>query len=427
MKHEIVNLTIIKTAGRCVRPATSGPYPCAVPADSDSRRQQRSIRNDSVILDAAAALLAEDGLAGLAFTRVAERSGLSGRPIRDRFPSRIALARAVWSERAGGALVDALSATIEALPRTTGSGDWGPFAAAMATLAKPGQLLRAARELVLVARYEPELSSAVDSTMSPVLASWLSPRPRGLSRAHAAGNGYVLSAALGLLLFADRPGAERFDNAPEFTQLAEALADPAAPIRLPLTTFDHLDLPAQFDTGDPAWDALLQATLTEIGARGFDAATVLAISRAAGYSEGLLFGRYATKAELFLDATTRMLGHAIERNAVELERIAEARGQGVAEAVMLREMMRPGREQLRTITLEQLRLASHDPQMMNAVEERVDPIVRTLSGTAGLSRARAQALVHFGLAVANGSLVLADLHREAWQLPYDTVTVAMQG
>ena len=259
---------------------------------------------------------------------------------------------------------------------------------------------------------------ATDSALTPARGT--------LSRTDAARHAYLLILALGLLLEGRRPGVADLDLTPVLRDTAAALSHPTAPARLPTASATHLDAGAVFATGDPAWDRLLQASLDEIGARGYDAATVDVIARASGSSQGLLFGRYATKRDLFLDATRRMLGEATELNVAFQLRIGESHSLGIAEAVMLREWMDPRRFALRTIGLEQYRVGWHDPEMQAAMDAEQAPVIEPLlamwsaDGPAlGLAR------VHLARAGGMGPLLLADLHPESYRLPYDVVTVPL--
>ena len=94
----------------------------------------------------------------------------------------------------------------------------------------------------------------------------------------------------------------------------------------------------------------------------------LVVAHAAGYTEGLLFARYATKRDLFVDATARMTEPATRLNQAMSDDLAKRYSWGISDAVMMREFMRPGRERVRTIVLEQYRLASHQPDVQAVVE-----------------------------------------------------------
>ena len=383
------------------------------------------MRNHEALLDAATECLDDEGWAGLALGRVSKAAGLSISPARARFTDRNGLAVALWRERLAQPVTSTLGDVLGlvAAGRTVDAADLG---AALAPLVSPERTLCCAVELMIVARYEPALRAAVTASLGPLLDEALTPARGRLSRTDAARSAYLLILALGLLLEGRRQGVADLDLTPVLRDTATALSNPTAPARLPAASATHLDAGAVFATGDPAWDRLLQASLDEIGARGYDAATVDVIARASGSSQGLLFGRYATKRDLFLDATRRMLGEATELNVAFQLRIGESHSLGVAEAVMLREWMDPRRFSLRTIGLEQYRVGWHDAEMQAAMDAEQAPVIDSLLAmwsTAG--RAIGLARVHLARAGGMGPLLLADLHPEAYRLPYDVVTVPL--
>lgn len=407
---------------------TGGPYADRVSEAlhySLAGRQARAVRNDARILDAAVAVLARDGWGGLAFTRVAEECGLSERPIRDRFASRGELAGSIWLLRAWPTLASAVTALLAAAtPRVDGL-NRDLVLAALRPFTNPDAEMRAARELLLAARFDAQMEASVHRVSGQVLDPWLTPVSGHLTRTRAASHGYTVMLGLGLLLHADRPGSAELDLTANVENLCDALSNPGPLQQLPTRRWSHLDHPAVFDTGDEAWDAILQATLNQVGNHGFDATTMLGIARSAGYSEGAIFNRYSSKQDLFIDATERMLAHAATLNAVAQQRVATDHSPAVAEAVMLREMMRPEHNRLRTVTLEQIRLASHEPAVAAAIEQAVRAAVEELTGGFDTDAAT-QAAVHVGLAIGNGALLLADLHPPAWKLPFVVMTGAKQ-
>lgn len=383
------------------------------------------MRNHEALLAAATVCLDEEGWGGLALGRVSKAAGLSISPARARFTDRNGLAVSLWRERLAPTVRSALTDVV-ALAASGRPIDPTDLQTVLAPFISPDRTMRCAGELVIVARYEPALGSAVHEALDSLLDHALTPARGGVTRTDAARSAYLLILALGLLLEGHRPGVADLDLAPVLQATASALSNPSAPARLPSASATHLDAGAVFATGDPAWDRLLQASLDEIGARGYDAATVDVIARASGSSQGLLFGRYATKRDLFLDATRRMLGEATELNVAFQVRIGESHSLGIAEAVMLREWMDPRRIALRTIGLEQYRVGWHDPEMQAAMDAEQAPVVEPLLAMwSAEGRDIGLARVHLARAAGMGPLLLADLHPQAYRLPYDVVTVPL--
>jgi AcrR family transcriptional regulator len=229
---------------------------------------------------------------------------------------------------------------------------------------------------------------------------------------------------LGLVLVARRPGIERIDVERIADVLLRALANPAPARPLPDIDSPHFHGPIPFDTGDDVRDRLLQATLDIVGERGFDAATVDAIAQRAGSSEGALFARYPTKVALYLDASQRQAAHGLRSTEAFIETVTLTQGRGIAEAAIIREFMRPGRDHLRIFALEQLRTGWHDPILREAVMREYTAFVAEAHATKpGFNLAEA----HVGFAIGGGTLLLCVLYPDAWLLPYDVVTVAWEG
>lgn len=384
-------------------------------------RQERSIRNDARILAATQSLLAEEGWPGLALGRVAERAGLSVRPIRDRYADRLTLAATAWQDLIAPGWESSMAAVISAAD----AADARTLGTALRPFARPGVLHRAAGELLMIAAHDEQMRAVVeDAAITPLIRS-LDPRTSG-GRQRAAMHGYAVMLALGLLLESWRPGAARVDLSGALDRIADALRRPAEPTRLPTARAPHLDRGVVIDTGEPLWDAVLRATIHQVGTRGYEAATVEAIVSEAGCSQTVLFHRYATKGEAFLDATRRMFGAATELNAAYQERMADAHSLGVAEAIMLREYMRPGREIERVVGLEQYRIAWHDEQMRFALETEQKAVRQALRRAhSDLPAAEARARLHLEFAMGMGPVLLAQLVPDAWALPFDVVTVPL--
>ncbi|MCX6433196.1 MAG: TetR family transcriptional regulator [Actinobacteria bacterium] len=401
-----------------------------MPAPTSTRAlrppQQRVLRNHERLIDAALVAADEDGWSGLNFANVAARAGLSRRPLQDRFTDASHLAAAVWAEKADPALSGALADVLTAAGLLDAEPNVKALIAATDALAHPGTELRAAAELMLVSQFDLVLRSAVRDGLGAQMERWCTPEPRLVTRADAARRGYLISLGLGLLLAGHRPGIDGIDMRHEIRLLAQALAAPAKPTALPRVRARHLDGPTPFDTGDATLDDLLQAVLEQVGADGFDGASVERIVSAAGSSQGALFGRYETKLDLFIDATRRQHAISMRSNHDYIQGIAAGHGAGVADAVTLREFQRPGRELARAHLMEQLRISWHEESLLLAQEEELEVFARE-EFTMGIGRTRKQVpgYVHFGYALGLGATALPVLFPACWTLPYDVVTIPL--
>lgn len=384
-------------------------------------RQERSLRNDTRILTAAVEVLADEGYTGLSLTGVSRRAGLSIRPVRDRYPDRSALIAAIWADEVRAPLLASFREVVDAADQV----DEKALLAGFRSLTSPSVHPRAATEILIVAAHDPATSTLITADLGNELSGWLNPRSRGGS-AGAATRGYVIMVALGLILESWRADARKVILDAEVAALCRALRSPAKAQRLPTESADHLEGEPVWDTGEPAWDAVLRATLRQVGHRGYDGATVESIAAEAGYSQTVLFSRYPTKRDAFLDATHRMFAAATELNFAYQQRIAARYSPGIAEAVMLREYMKPGRELARTIGLEQYRLAWHDREMRSALEvEQADFRRHYRKAHPELNDTQFRARLHMEHAIGMGPVLLAQLDPTAWRLPYDVITVPL--
>lgn len=390
--------------------------------------QARVIRNQQRILAAAITAADEDGWGGLNFANVAGRAGLSRRPLQDRFRDSSELAAAAWSGEAEPVLRRALEDLLTAAGQFDEPMARPALVDAFTVLAHPDATLRAACELLLVSQFDLVLRAAVRRGLGADVESWCTPEPRLVGRGDTGRRGYLLVQGLGLLIAGRRPGVDRVDLRHEVSVLADALEAHAKPVALPRKRAAHLDATTPFDTGDARLDALLQSVLDQVGEDGFERASVERIVAAAGSSQGALFGRYATKLDLFIDATRRQQAISLRLNHAYIAGIAERWGPGVADAVTLREFERPGRERVRAHMLEQIRIAWHEPELMAAQEAELQAFARE-QFLVGVDRTRRQVpgYLHIGYALGLGSAGLAILYPGCWNLPYDVVTVPLLG
>lgn len=374
--------------------------------------------NDDRILESALRLLDREGWEASSVARVAEDAGLSRPPILNRYVNRTGLAEAVWRERLLQPIRDALVACVDAVARR----DAAALQDALAACQDPDLPLRAAIEVILISRYEDRLGPCVIQTLD--LDAWVSPRTGQLAAAEAARNAFVLSLALGMLVEARRVGAwDRIDTTDDVRTIAKALETEIQATPLPAKRAEHLLSPPVFEVDNAPLAAVLGATLVEVGIHGFEGATLQRIANASGYSTGVVFQHYESKRELFLDATMRMLTNAQRENLTYLSRIAEEHGPAIADAVLMREFLRPDLRTVRTITLEQYRMAWHDPIMEGPFRDaQHDYVEGTLQTDPTMSRAQAESRAFIALSRGVGIGVLADLTPDAWRLPFDVVT-----
>lgn len=377
-------------------------------------RQPRSVRNDEKILDAALRLAVTEGWVGLKPGRVAEIAGLSRPTVLQRHASRENVGAALWRERVADPLRQALAELIEAV----NAGSQPAIAAALQLFLRPSDPIRAGVELLIVGGYVPDIASEVEVTLGEDLSAWSSARRGG--RAAAAARTFALGVALGYVMEAARQPGLPMDH--EVDRLARAVTRPAEPVKMPSLSATHLDAPPVFNTGDSAWDAVLTATLECIGDIGYEASTIEVICRHAGFSRTVIFRRYPSKYDMFTDACVRMFAPAVALNDAYQKQIEALSTVAVSEACYLREIMRPERRRMRTITLEQVRLSSRDPFLPESMDEAlVGPDRQTPGAIEGFPADTQRAMIATEMAMQIGLALLAQYRDTLWRLPFDAV------
>lgn len=395
------------------------------PARAPRVRQGRAVANDARILDAAESVLADDGWEDTSVLRVAEYSGLSRRAVLSRYGDRAGVAAAVWTQRLSPPVITALEAVV-AQSHPSASPNPHALVTALEPFLDPSPTMRAAAEVLIVSSFQPDVHAAMQSTLTAPLTAWLTPSRSGVSRAVAARNGAAIALALGCLVEARAyPDGIDMEITADLAQLSSALHSAVTAQRLPADRATYLDAePVVHD--DPGMAAMLGATLRLVGRDGYDAATIDRIAAECGRTSGFIFGHYRHKRDLFLDATARLLAQAEANGFAFQSQIAERTSWGVADATMLREIMRPERRSVRTITLEQYRLSWHDDDVHAAfLAPRATAIKRIMESDPDMTERQARGRAFIGLARGIGYGLLAQLHPDAHGLPHDVVSVPL--
>lgn len=356
----------------------------------------------------------------MALAPIAERAGLSRQAVVSRYRDRSEVGADLWTTRLAPHMLDSLTALVNAGTDSVALRD------AFAPFIEPDMTMQAAAELLVVARYDAAVATALEQTMGPTLDQWLTPTGRHLTRVKAAQHAYLLVQALGLLMQARRFQTDPADLNHELDALARALAEPTKPRKLPADSLEHLDRPVEFGTGDPDWEQLLRATLTEVGTHGYEGSTLDVIARAAGCTQGLIYSRYETKHQLFFDATDRMAEAASNAGNEFWRSVAQIHSEGIAQATMMREYLLPSRKGPITVYLEQCRLSWHDEELLAAIERGfADAVWQIADENPGRTVAELRGDVYSGIALGYGVSAMNGLHPEAWRLPLDVVTVPL--
>lgn len=403
-----------QSAGNVRFPVPSDLMDSVRTAQASIGRQARALRNDARILDTATHLAASEGWAALVPSRVAAQSGFARSTVQDRFRDRPALGSALWRARCGPSICDELRGLI-------GASDADGIARAMHRLTTSSDELLAAGELLAAAHYDDSLRADVDADLGGSVREWCG----STDDIANARSGYLLMVGIGLLLAARRTGAADL----EWTSIAQALVEVRSaalmPATLPEATAPHITGDLDLAPDDPPLNALLNAALREVGSLGFEGASVDRIARASQHTKGLVFSRFPSKLELFLEATRRQQTLAFAANDAFMQQVAQDHGRGIAEAVAIRQLQQPNLAYARSIAMEQLRLSWHNRELKAAQEADLDAVVAAMAGTGGDRFPDSAPVVHFAYAVGLGMAALPLLLPGSWELPYDVMTVPL--
>jgi len=384
--------------------------------------QPRQIRNSERVVEAAELVAATEGWAGLTLTATAVRAGLSRRAVHARYPNRPALGAAVWNERAGAVLGAALTDVLAAAGTLGDEASVPALAEALDRLWVGNTGLHAAAELLLAAGFDPVVRDAVSASLGARASAWCA--GPDIDPTLAGCRGYLLVVGIGTLLVGRAPNQAVVDWASVARRLIDATRAGRRPAQLPSRsdTDQEYALEAVFDTGDVMLDSLLLATVRLVSELGYDQAGTAQIAVESGYSEGLLYSRYASKMELFLDASQRMAEVRVRANSARQDAIAAEFGAGIAEAFTMQEWQQPVLAAQRTLNTEQHRLAWHDATLRQANDDAFASMVDTYISRFG---ADGFAVFHFSLICAIGTVALPLLYPEARSLAYDVMTVPL--
>lgn len=384
--------------------------------------EARTARNARAVLDAAMRVIDEESWGALTPRHVSDVAGLSRTAVLSRHADRSALGAAVWRERVAQPILHAWRGLVSYVDAGTGSS--ADLQRVMKPFTEPEAIMRTAAELITIGRYDPEVSRAISESVGEEFIYWTSLSTPGVSPTLAAQRALTIGLAHGYLIEARRNRTLKVDLSGEISRLAFALAHPAPPAELPTISATHLDDPVQFDTDDPMVKAVLKSTIDLVGAVGFDASTIELICQNAGFTRSVIFNRYKTKRDLFLDATNQMLSRAVALNDVYMSRIAATHGNAIAEACMLREFLRPERGSQVTVTFEQLRLSWHDVDLLAAIDTAlIENQQRISQESPGKSEEEIRGVLVTATALGHGIVALSAINPNIWQLPLDVVLV----
>lgn len=386
-------------------------------------QQTRALRNDDALRAASSRVIAALGWHAATLDVIGADAGLTKGAVYARHRDKRELGVTLWREVLRTPLEDRLEQVAEA---ALAADDADRLESAMRVFLVPGHEIRAAVEMLQAALHDEQLGREILPEAREMLAGWLVPTRRR-SRAQAAIAATASYLALGLVLVSERPWVPEIGDAPITGGFQRAFALTAKPRTLPRDRATYLDLDRlSFGTGDERLERAYHATVEVIGTLGYDGATIADICRTGDVSAGFLYKRFTGKLELFAAVLDAALQAGFDDNLAFHSLLADKYGQGIADAVLWREIQRPHLAVNRAIQLESNRLAMHLPAMA-AIRYPIEAAYVDQFADTGSPANRADriAYVHTRLALPFGLMLVANMLPTVWKLPYDCVTVPL--
>lgn len=396
-------------------------------ANSAARRRRRprhAVANDLRLRLAAVTVINESGWDDFSLNKVSQATGLAKGALYTRYASKSALGIHAWQQDLFPELTTALELAFHAATPPLAQ-DPAPFSATMASFARPTPQVSAAVELLMASIVHPELATEVTEATRDWMHRHCPPNAAGAdsrSALQATQAVAILTWALGLVIFADRPWVEEMDIGPALTRAHHALTHPASPRPLPEGTAEYLRT-SPFHTDDPRIDKALDHASESIGSIGYQRTRMQDVARVAGVSEAFLLLRFKTKIDMFRMITDQGYAAGYQAFTDFQLSVAADHGHGMAEAVAWREYLNPAIRDRQTIGIETDRLARHNPTMRRTIlptEELI--LAERLDGARDSDRPTLIGDTHLDFAVGHGLPLVGLLLPHAWSLPLNTVT-----
>ena len=128
-----------------------------------------------------------------------------------------------------------------------------------------------------------------------------------------------------------------------------------------------------------------------------------------------------------MDAINRHQDISLFGHRAHYARIEAAHATGIADAVELRGALHPSERPIAVIEMERVRLTWHRPNLAAADEQRLQALVRDVLAQDPHNPDFADpARLHLARALGYGVNFLPLLSGNAWNLPYDVITVPLE-
>jgi AcrR family transcriptional regulator len=379
------------------------------------RTLQPRTLNTNRILDAAADVIARDGVGSASLNAVAKAAGLSHTAMSQRFDNADELLCAVWEYRVVPQYLDAIvkcaQLVIDSTDVSTAS-----IEAAISPMVASDSHVRLATELLAAFPSNKILRPVAQETFRDV-SRFAAFHNRQQLVQHA----FVMELLIGTAIVQRTMASDdRLLMSRLVTMLGDARkAHPEEPI--PLTDASHLNS-YPFDTGSEKLDRVLASCLWHVAEVGFDGMSTRQIAKTAGVSEGYIFSVFKTKAEIFIRATALQEEMGLEANRVYAQGTGATFDEYVSNAIFLRDWQKPELTRQRAVMLEQRRASWHNAEMMGNSAEALDQLVATLASERDVYSGEGKVTLLLNLALPIGAAVMAELYPDIANYSHTVVT-----
>ena len=393
-----------------------------VSAPKREHRPPNRIRNNELVRDAAVRTLSGAGLEGTNFNSVSIEAKLSNSVLRKRFADIDALLVDTWRNRCVEGFIQPVNVTIMSYLLSEQDQDHENSKNLLNNLFDLTEVHCAALEILAVTASHDSVCEAVTADITAMFS-------QRVLKSNVIKAQYVFYFQFIIGTLAHYRG-QLIDREMLVNRLHQLLVNAITPTDQVLIP----EVDASFIRGSfvlPKQSAhyeLMNACLTCVAKNGFAATTTKMIAKEALVSEGKLFAYFPTKLDLFLQAISYQIENGFIVNFKEISKWNEMYGAGVGAAILIREYLRPGLDLERALQIEYLRLSWHRPEMFDKRNKWVHKALIDI-GVAKIEEIGAEQDVELMLSISasTGATILARLDREAYKLPFATVTQKIFG
>lgn len=381
-------------------------------------RPARAEKNDERIREMATNILAEEGVGGLSFGRVARNLEMSHNVLSNRYGDLDDLLCDVWAHVAVPQIGLTLAWIFE-LVEQIGNQAFASQAVVDQGVFRKTMEKSVTLELLALAPTRPKLRMAVGDTFEELLGEKLRSDPHVATQAI-----FLFALVIGVQAELRTTSANQAQLAAVLSEVVHAMAQPGEAVVLPKVDASHMRR-YEFETGDERRDRILTSCLELVSQRGLAGTTTKAIAEHAGVSEGAIFSMFESKMDIFVEASVIQSERGYRANLDFVMSLNDKFGTGIGNAILIREWLSPDLSLFRASLLEEIRLTWHDVDLW----KRINKVKQVLVGDDRLAGKKSQltpfeqAAQMVTLALPIGIYMVGEVLPAARDLPFSIVTL----